>query len=252
MSANEENSTIRSSLGFAIPKFTYAFQPIVDVEQKQIISFEALIRGENNEPPPFIFSQINKENLLKFDQIARERALELAATLGINCCINLNFSPACLQFSDEYILATIASVNKNQLNKKQLVIELTEEAIIHDMKAFSVRMNEFRGTGIKVAIDDFGAGYSGLNLLINFQPDMIKLDMQLIRNIDMHGPRQAVVNAIVSTCVSLGIDVIAEGVETLDEYYWLTSRGVFLFQGFLFARPGFESLPEVDYPPARP
>ena len=99
-----------------------------------------------------------------------------------------------------------------------------------------------------MAIDDFGAGYSGLNLLADFQPDQIKLDMKLIRGIEWHGPRQAIVRAINQICLDLGIDVIAEGVETELEYAWLASQGIHLYQGYLFAKPGFESFPKVHYP----
>jgi EAL domain-containing protein (putative c-di-GMP-specific phosphodiesterase class I) len=99
-----------------------------------------------------------------------------------------------------------------------------------------------------VAIDDFGAGYSGLNLLAEFQPDQVKLDMKLITGIERHGPRQAIVRAISQICSDLGIDIVAEGIETEDEYAWLASQGIRLFQGYLFAKPGFESFPAVHYP----
>jgi len=99
-----------------------------------------------------------------------------------------------------------------------------------------------------VAIDDFGAGFSGLNLLADFQPDQVKLDMNLIRGVERHGPRQAIVRATNQICFELGIDVIAEGVQTAVEYAWLASQGIHLYQGYLFAKPGFESLPSVYYP----
>jgi EAL domain-containing protein (putative c-di-GMP-specific phosphodiesterase class I) len=101
---------------------------------------------------------------------------------------------------------------------------------------------------VKVAIDDFGAGYSGLNLLSNFQPDQIKLDRCLIFGIESHCPRQSIVRAIVQVCRDLEIEVVAEGVETVGEYAWLMNAGVKLFQGYLFAKPAFESLPLVHYP----
>jgi EAL domain-containing protein (putative c-di-GMP-specific phosphodiesterase class I) len=88
-------------------------------------------------------------------------------------------------------------------------------------------------------------------LLSNFQPDQIKLDMALIRGIECHGPRQAIVRAIGQVCVELGIDVIAEGVETVEEYSWLESAGLQLFQGYLFATPAFEAFPQVHYPQVR-
>jgi EAL domain-containing protein (putative c-di-GMP-specific phosphodiesterase class I) len=109
-----------------------------------------------------------------------------------------------------------------------------------------------KSVGIKMAIDDFGAGYSGLNLLADFQPDQLKLDKELIRNIASRGPRQAIVRALIQICRDLGIELVAEGVETASEYQWLAGEGIFLFQGYFFARPGFECLPVVafdDLPP---
>ena len=89
---------------------------------------------------------------------------------------------------------------------------------------------------------------SGLNMLADFQPDQIKIDMNLVRGTERHGPRQSIVRAVVQVCGDLGIDVIAEGVESLAEYTWFAEQGVCLFQGYLFAKPGFESLPQAQFP----
>ncbi|MGA2553000.1 MAG: EAL domain-containing protein, partial [Burkholderiaceae bacterium] len=78
--------------------------------------------------------------------------------------------------------------------------------------------------------------------------DQVKVDMRLVRGIESHGPRQAIVRAIAQICEDLGIDVIAEGVETLEEYQWFLDHGVRLFQGYLLAKPAFEALPDVNYP----
>jgi EAL domain-containing protein (putative c-di-GMP-specific phosphodiesterase class I) len=145
-------------------------------------------------------------------------------------------------------LHTVEAAHRALLPIERLVMEVTEGAVIEDMDHFAERINEYRGLGLKVAFDDFGAGYSGLNLLADFQPDQIKLDMKLVRNIDHHGPRQSIVRAIGQVCIDLGIDVIAEGVETAEEYTWLANEGVQLFQGYLFAKPAFESFPPVHYP----
>lgn len=101
-------------------------------------------------------------------------------------------------------------------------------------------------SGTVIAIDDFGAGYSGLNLLADIQPDWIKLDMYLLRNIEQHGARQSIVKAICSVCLDLGIDVLAEGVETLEELRFLEKLDISLYQGYFFAKPGFETLPTVS------
>jgi len=125
---------------------------------------------------------------------------------------------------------------------------VTEGEVIRDQVRFAEFINQYRSLGLKVAIDDFGAGYSGLNLLANFQPDQIKLDMTLVRGIERHGPRQSIVRAIGQACLELGIDVIAEGVRTMEEYRWLGIAGMRLFQGYLFAKPAFEAFPLVQYP----
>ncbi len=232
----------------SFPKFSYAFQPIVDISTQAVFSYEALIRGTQNESASSILSQIAADDKVEFDQLARNYALKLASALRITCYINLNFIPECLLYTDKYILATLEAVRAVDLSPSQLVVEVTEGEIIHNPALFAKHIDQFKGLGIKLAIDDFGAGYSGLNLLVDFLPDMIKLDMQLIRDIHSRGPRQAVVKALIQVCTSLGIDLIAEGVETVAEYNWLKAHDVTLIQGFLLAEPGFETLPAVTFP----
>ena len=229
------------------PSFTFAFQPIVDANAREVFSHEALIRGLSNEPAYRILGQVPDDRLLEFDQKARIEAIGLAVRLGIVSRLNLNFMPQSLH-SRAAILTTLEAADRFHLPINRLVLEVTEGAVIDDQAQFAEVINEYRGLGLKVAIDDFGAGYSGLNLLTDFQPDQIKLDMKLIRGIEHHGPRQAIVRAIDQVCRDLGIDVIAEGVETVEEYAWLANEGVRLFQGYLFAKPAFESFPPVHYP----
>jgi EAL domain-containing protein (putative c-di-GMP-specific phosphodiesterase class I) len=233
--------------GASDPSFTFAFQPIVDVNTHEVFSYEALIRGPANEPASQILGQVSPERLLQFDQEARIAAIELAARLGIVCHLNLNFIPQELQ-SPIAILTTLEAAYRTGLPIEHLILEVTEGASIEDHAQFADTINKFRGLGLMVAIDDFGSGYSGLNMLVDFQPDQIKLDMKLVRGIERHGPRQAIVRAIGQVCEDLGIDVIAEGVETEEEYAWLASTGIRLFQGYLFAKPAFESFPPVHYP----
>jgi EAL domain-containing protein (putative c-di-GMP-specific phosphodiesterase class I) len=238
------------------PSFSFAFQPIVDVPARQVFAYEALIRGPGNEPASQILEQVSAGSLYLLDQNARVEAIALATRLGISCHLNLNFLPQNLQSSEASIRTTVEAANRAHLPLERIVLEVTEGEVIVDQVRFADLINQYRGLGLKVAIDDFGAGYSGLNLLANFQPDQIKLDLTLVRGIESHGPRQAIVRAISQACFELGIDVIAEGVETWEEYRWLANSGLRLFQGYLFAKPGFESLPAVHYPttlpPARP
>jgi EAL domain-containing protein (putative c-di-GMP-specific phosphodiesterase class I) len=99
--------------------------------------------------------------------------------------------------------------------------------------------------GFKTAIDDFGVGYSGLKLLVEYQPHFIKLDRHLIGNIQNDLVRQRIFSGIRRICSCLAIQIVAEGVELAGEYHWLQDAGVRFFQGFYFARPAFEALPDV-------
>jgi EAL domain-containing protein (putative c-di-GMP-specific phosphodiesterase class I) len=230
------------------PKFTFAFQPIVDTNAREVLSYEALIRGPADEPAYQVLQQVSADKLLAFDQRVRVEAIDLAMRLQLNRHLNLNFLPRCVESSPQSILTTLEAAGRVNLPIERLVLEVVEGEIIYDHSRFTSLINKYRAMGLMVAIDDFGAGYSGLNLLAEFQPDQVKLDMKLIWGIDRNGPRQSIVRAIDGICLELGIDVIAEGIETQEEYAWLTSQGIHLFQGYLFAKPGFESFPPVHYP----
>jgi blue light- and temperature-responsive anti-repressor len=230
------------------PSFSYAYQPIVDVLTHEVFSYEGLIRGANNEPAYRVLGSIDAATKYQFDQASRIAAIELAARLGLQTHINLNILPGSLFSPDVSIDVTLAAASQCGLPIERLILEVTESEAIADHTKFAGLLNSYRGMGLKVAIDDFGAGVSGLNLLADFQPDQIKIDMNLVRGIERDGPRQAIVRAILQVCEDLGIDVIAEGVESAQEYTWFASQGVRLFQGYLFAKPGFEQFPAVQYP----
>lgn len=231
-----------------VPDFSLAFQPIVDAPARSVVSCEALIRGPAGEPAWQVLQSVPAAHAHRFDQRIREQAIDLAAQLGLGCQLNLNFLPQSLDSCLDPLGSTIEAATRHHLPLDRLVLEVSEQEVIGDQPRFAEAINEYRAMGVQVAIDDFGAGYSGLNLLVDFQPDQLKLDMKLIRGIEGRGPSQAVVRAICQACYDLGIDVVAEGVETVEEYAWLAGQGLRLFQGFLFARPAFRQLPPVHFP----
>jgi EAL domain-containing protein (putative c-di-GMP-specific phosphodiesterase class I) len=234
------------------PPVSFAFQPIIDAQAQRIHSYEALVRGRSNESAGSVFAQVASADASRFDEELRQLAVALAASLGIACDLNLNFLPRSQQHSDVTLRATIKAAERCGLSIDRLVLEVTESEVIDDGAQFARVINLYRGMGLKIAIDDFGAGYAGLNLLADFQPDLVKLDMHLVRGIESNGPRQAIVRAILLACNDLGIDTLAEGVETLDEYHWFREHDVKLFQGYLFAKPAFEKLAEpseIFFPP---
>lgn len=232
----------------SVPAFSYAFQPIVDVVAREVFSYEALIRGLANEPAHRVLASVPARAKYQFDEISRVAAIALASRLDLPCHLNLNLLPRGLYASATSITSTLAAAARHGFPIDRVILEITEGEAIADYPSLGQQLNEYRSMGLKVAIDDFGAGYSGLNLLADFQPDQIKIDMNLVRGIERHGPRQAIVRAVAQVCGDLGIDVIAEGVESMAEYDWFVDQGVRLFQGYLFAKPGFESLPQVCWP----
>ena len=227
---------------------SFAFQPIADISARNVFAYEALARGKNGESAASVFAAVPSGKLHAFDHAARLGAVDLAARLGLTAKLSLNVMPGCIESMPESLDLLLEGATQAGLAPEQLMLEITEGEAVQRPKEFSQLLNRYRARGVLLAIDDFGAGYSGLNLLAYFQPDLIKLDMHLVRDVDRAGPRQAIARAVLQVCDDLGIEVIAEGVETIGEYAWFRRVGVRLFQGYLLARPAFESLEAPVFP----
>ncbi len=232
------------------PEFTFAFQPIADIERRTVFAYEALIRGVNRESAAEVFARVPADELYGFDHDARLAAVTLAAHLALDTRISLNVLPGSLEVMPDSLDRLLETTMRVGLTPRQLLLEVTEVEAIRRPAETIPLLSRYRAHGVNLAIDDFGAGHSGLNLLADFQPDLVKLDMQLIRNIDRAGPRQAIARGVLQVCDDLGIEVIVEGLETLEEYRWLRRLGVRLFQGYLLGRPSFESLDPPHFPDA--
>ncbi len=233
------------------PDYSFAFQPIIDARTTEVVSQEALVRGPNGEPAFSVLEPLDAPFIYEVDERLRIDAIRLACALAEQpdrLHLNLNLMPRGLEISPTAMSSTLEAAASAQLSAEAITIEITESEIIHDIAGFVAAANEMRATGVQFAIDDFGAGYAGLTLLADFQPDAIKLDRKLISEIHTSGPRQAIVRGVQRTCEDLGIDLIAEGVETEREFHWLAHEGIHLFQGYLFARPSFQQLPGFTCP----
>ena len=228
--------------------FSFAFQPIIDTRTRTAYSHEALVRGLNNEGAFQVINRYTVQQMAAFDAACRAKAIAVAVGIGLRTHLNLNFLPSAAADAEVGLNSTIEAARRNAFPLHRIIVEATEGAVINDHAKFARLVNEYRRVGIGLAIDDFGAGYSGLNLLAEFQPDIVKIDMGLVRGIESHGPRQAIARAIIQLCLDLGIDVVAEGVETVEEFSWFSNQGVSFFQGYLFAKPSFEALPPFHIP----
>ena len=225
--------------------FTFAFQPIVDVTRQTVFAYEALVRGINGEGAAEVLRKVNDHTRYRFDQQCRIRSIFLAQQLGMKEKISINFLPNAVYQPELCIRTTILAAEAAGFPLNQIIFEVTEGQQILEPEKLLAILKYYRGRGFATAIDDFGAGYAGLTLLANFQPNLIKIDMHLVRNIDTDPVKQAVVKGVILTTQLLGVQIIAEGVETAGEVRWFTSHGISLMQGFYFAKPGFKSLPAI-------
>jgi EAL domain-containing protein (putative c-di-GMP-specific phosphodiesterase class I) len=222
--------------------FTMAFQPIVNVTTRTVFAQEALVRGLNQEPAGQIFRHVNENNRYQFDQVCRVKAVELAAKLQIPTCISINFMPNAVYKPELCIQSTLQAADKYGFAVNRIIFEFTEGEEVVDHTHLREIVQHYKSRGFLTANDDFGAGYSGLNLLAEIETDLVKLDMALIRNLDQDKRRRAIVKCALGVCQELDIQMIAEGVETYAELQTLRDLGVELFQGYYFAKPAFQSI----------
>ncbi len=233
-----------NALGF---DFAMAFQPIVQVSTRSVFAHEALVRGPGGEGAMTVLSQLTDENRYSFDQTCRVKAIEQASELGMTSMLSINFLPNAVYRAEACIRLTLATAKKCAFPAERIMFEVTESEQSSDLAHLKSIFRDYEQRGFTTAIDDFGAGYAGFDFLVEFVPDIIKIDMALLRGIDMHRERQIVVSGIVRICNELGVRVLAEGVETRAEFDFLRSLGIDLFQGYLFAKPAFRALPDVDW-----
>ena len=217
--------------------FVMAFQPVVNVETQRIHAYEALVRGPNGESAASVLSKVTEDNRYAFDQACRVKAIETAAEMNLDRRLNINFLPNAVYHPDACLRLTLTAAKSCGFPLDQITFEFTEDEQVVDRDHLKSIITAYRKHGFKTALDDFGAGYAGISLLADFQPDIIKIDRCIVSRIDTDRPRQAIVAGLMKTAEMLGLSVVAEGVERREELETLHNLGISLFQGFLFARP---------------
>jgi EAL domain-containing protein (putative c-di-GMP-specific phosphodiesterase class I) len=226
--------------------FSFAFQPIVDAQTRQIVSYEALVRGTKGEPAMDVLSRISADNIFGFDRAVRLKAIHLASRLKLSKNLHINLLPFGNYLTNMNINATLKASAECGFPLENIIFEITESEVLTDHRNLIDIIRLYNGYNFRTAIDDFGTGYSGLKLLVQYQPNYVKLDRSLIANIDDDEVKKVIFQGIRLICKKLGIAIMAEGVERVEEYAWLRSMGVTYFQGYYFALPAFEELPEVS------
>ncbi len=223
-----------------------AFQPVVDARDRSIYGYEALVRTEDGGGAAEVLARVRPDQLYRFDQTCRVRAIVTAAALGLRQRLFVNFYPNAVYQPETCIRMTLQAARLSGFPTERLVFEAAESEAVVDQAHVLRIFRDYRSRGFQTAVDDFGAGYAGLSALAGFQPDLLKLDMGLIRGIDTDPVRRAIVAGVVTIADGIGSTLLAEGVETAAEYRALRALGIDLYQGFLFGRPALERLEPVD------
>ena len=232
------------SLGFDIRT---AFQPIVDLTTGRPYAFEALVRGTNGESAGEILGRVTEDNRYAFDQACRVNAIREAVAAGLldtEAKLSINFMPNAVYSPLACIKLTMETALETGLPTNRLIFEFTENERLDTDHVRSI-VRAYQALGFTTAIDDFGSGHAGLGLLANLQTDAIKLDMDLIRNLDTSLARRQIVKSLVNLSREMGLLLVAEGIETQEELRVLEDIGVRYVQGYLFAQPQIGTLPHV-------
>ncbi len=239
-------SGCRDGKAFDLP-FTMAFQPIVDIKTGAIFAHEALVRGPSGEGAGSVLSRVSADNRYAFDQQCRVKAIELAAKLynpEDQVKLSINFMPNAVYEPRACIRLTLATAMKVGFPLDRIIFEFTENERLDTKHVLNI-LRTYRDMGFKTAIDDFGAGHAGLGLLTHFQPDIVKLDMDMVRGIDTDPVRRTIVKHTLRMLEELAIVPLCEGVETTDELQVLRDLGVSLVQGYVLAKPRLEGFAEI-------
>ncbi|MBM9514928.1 GGDEF domain-containing protein [Desulfogranum marinum] len=217
------------------------FQPIVHLQTQQIYGYEGLIRGPVNtvlHSPTRLFQAATKTNqLAELDILCRKKVICRFAKLSLPGRLFVNVDPITMLHEQFREGITLQFLQQAGIDPGRIIIELTETNPVEDIELMQHAVRHYRQMGFRVALDDLGAGYSGLKLWSEIRPDIVKVDRHFIQGIDEDRTKQQFVNAILKTATALGSRVITEGVETKKEYATLRKIGIEMLQGYYFCRP---------------
>ena len=216
------------------------YQPLIDTIDKRVLGYEALTRTshERFQSPETLFRTAADEgSLWALERICRNCALQNLPALESDQKLFLNVEPETFHDPELQSESFLEAIQQAGLQPSRVVFELTERAAVRDFVAMRRILARLRGLGFPLALDDVGSGYAGLQTIAEIQPDYLKIDMAIVRNLHRHAVRRELIRAICDFSQRTSTTLIAEGVETLDELETLVANGVRCVQGFLVARP---------------
>jgi EAL domain-containing protein (putative c-di-GMP-specific phosphodiesterase class I)/ActR/RegA family two-component response regulator len=233
-----ERAALEVRFSWAMEKMWMAFQPIVEWGKKRVYGYEALLRSDEpmmRNPAEILDAAERLGRLHELGRAIRESVATAASKAPPDAKLFVNLHSSDLNDEELYAssspLSTVAG---------RVVLEITERASLHDVKNVATSISRLKALGFQTAIDDLGAGYAGLTSFTQIEPEVVKLDMALVRGVDTDPRRQSIVRSMRRLCDELGMRVVAEGVETAGERDILAEMGCDLLQGYLFAKPARE------------
>jgi EAL domain-containing protein (putative c-di-GMP-specific phosphodiesterase class I) len=225
-----------ASFARALDTLWIAYQPIVSWSRREVFGYEALLRSrEPSLPHPgaILDAAEQLKRLPELGRAIRDRAAESLVTMPEHVALFVNLHTHDLLDEDLFLsdrpLARVAN---------RVVLEITERASLHHIVDVQSRIGRLRQSGFRIAVDDLGAGYAGLTSFAHLEPEVVKLDMSLVRNVHAQPTKQTLVRTMIAMCRELGMQIVAEGVETPEERDAIVEAGCDLMQGYLFAKPG--------------
>jgi EAL domain-containing protein (putative c-di-GMP-specific phosphodiesterase class I) len=229
-----DKQELATRLSSALSRSWMAFQPICDVSSRRVFAYEALLRTDEESMRRTDILIATAERLGRVHElgrVVRSAVARAAAAAPSNALLFVNVHG--LELDDEQLFSPESPLGKLA---HRVVLEITERTGL-DEAAGPARVAMLRKLGYRIAVDDLGAGYAALGALASLEPEIVKLDMSLVRDLDKQPKKRRVVAAIATLCRELGGRIVAEGVETEAERGALVDSGIDLIQGFLLARP---------------
>lgn len=228
------------------------FQPVVDAGSGAVVGHECLVRARHPDDgrlltPGELIGWAREENLLfMFDRVCRETHIARAAASGAGTdhLFLINFLPSVIYEPEFCLRTTVGAIEGTGLRPEQIVFEVVETEAIENHDHLRDILCYYRENGFGVALDDLGSGYSGLSLMADLDPDLIKIDRSVVARADQSQGHAEVCRAIIGLARSRGRRVLAEGVETASQGDFMRSLGVDMMQGYFFGRPAPEAVTE--------
>ncbi|PLX68699.1 MAG: EAL domain-containing protein [Denitrovibrio sp.] len=226
-------------------RITTFFQPIVNTSSLEIFGYECLSRGVTQSgeymPPDIMFGAAKTTGMLfNLDRQCREAAIKTSAIKKIDKNIFINFLPTAIYNPEFCLKDTVMWLDKFEFEPSSITFEVVETEEITNTAHLQEILTFYKSKGYNTALDDMGSGYSSLNLLSALSPDIVKIDMELIRDIDKNSIKQSIVEGLIAISNGIGYKMIAEGIETKEEYEWIKEKGIDYVQGYYFAKPSPE------------